>query len=142
LNDEYNAVAPQDMPGEGFWTYCEQCGASGAQIGALGNSWGRYCRACGTGANLRRRPYPDVIRLPWPGAPPAQYGCHNRTDKSPIYLAQDGYSVVDIGITGAVWTRTPQFTEVPHVMSEDCRYDKRATDSKCAGCRHKGEAAE
>jgi hypothetical protein len=140
LNDEYNAVAPQDMPGEGFWTYCEQCGASGAQIGALGNSWGRYCRTCGTGANLRRRPYPDVIRLPWPGAPPAKYGCHNRPNNSPTYLAQDGYGESfqnDFGI----W-KSAKYTAVSHVMSTDCRYDKRSTDSKCAGCRRKGEAAE
>jgi ribosomal protein L37AE/L43A len=70
------------------------------------------------------------------GAPPAHYGCHNRPDKSPTYLAQDGYCEPFQDPSG-VWFKGTKYVEVPHVMSEDCRYDKRATDSKCAGCRHK-----
>jgi hypothetical protein len=82
---------------------------------------------------------PDVIEppaVPVRGAPPMHYGCHNRPDKSPTYLAQDGYGEPFQDGFGQ-WFKCAKYVEVPHIMSEDCRYDKRATDGKCAGCRHK-----
>jgi hypothetical protein len=106
-----------------------------------------HCILCGEACEIR----PSIIaaakhaeRAPVVGpvvrgAPPAHYACHNRPDKSPPYLAQDGYGEPFQDGFG-VWFKVAKYVEVPHVMSEDCRYDKRATDSKCAGCRHKEPA--
>jgi hypothetical protein len=102
-----------------------------------------HCVLCGDECEIRptalaaikHAQRPDVISPPVRGAPPAQYGCHNRADKSPTYLAQDGYFEPCVDGFGQ-WGKAAKYVEVPHIMSEDCRYDKRATDSKCAGCRH------
>jgi hypothetical protein len=110
-----------------------------------------HCMLCGDQceprpsvlAAIKHAQRPDVIEppaVPVRGAPPARNACHNRPDKSPTYLAQDGYCE-PFSVPSGEWFKTAKYVEIPHVMSEDCRYDKRDTDSKCAGCRHqRGES--
>jgi hypothetical protein len=132
-------ILPRSMePGD---YECPSCGAGHAKR-LIGGAF--HCLLCGEEARIRRgvlaavahAARPDVIGPAVRGAPPAKYGCHNRVDKSPNYLAQDGYGEPCQDGFG-VWFKGAKYVEVPHVMSEDCRYDKRDADSKCAGCRHK-----
>lgn len=61
----------------------------------------------------------------------AKYGCFNRKPYSQGYLAPN-----------RVYAPSGNFTMenafVPHVMSNDCRYDMSLTDRKCEGCEHRG----
>lgn len=52
-----------------------------------------------------------------------KYGCNNQP-RSPGYFTQHG--LVNTGLPVGVW--------IENVPSLDCKYDKRATDKKCAGC--------
>lgn len=52
-----------------------------------------------------------------------KYGCHNQP-RSLKYFTQ--YGLLLAGFAVGVW--------IENVLSRDCRYDKRATDKKCAGC--------
>lgn len=61
------------------------------------------------------------------------YACHNGPrpfEGEETHLAQDGYDS----------ERRPVWVPVRHVMSTDCMYDKRASDARCAGCKHITEA--
>jgi hypothetical protein len=78
----------------------------------------------------------DLSPPPVRGRPPEKYGCHNRPDKAPPYLAQDGYECEEPTNRG-FYSRLARYVEVQHVMSTDCRYDKRGADAKCDGCRHR-----
>lgn len=56
------------------------------------------------------------------------YGCHNRTIGAGYFVKVRVYS------TDGTYIYADKF--IPHVMSEDCRYDKKATDERCANCKH------
>lgn len=66
---------------------------------------------------------------------PRLNGCHNRPDKSPSYLGQDGYFPAFSDGFGRIG-RSPLYVEIEHVMTEDCQYSKHTDDPKCTGCRH------
>jgi hypothetical protein len=70
--------------------------------------------------------------------PPDRYGCHNRPRETPPYFAPSGHMVVMTNAAGLLVTGTMR-VRVEHVLSEECHYDRRATDSKCAGCDHNKE---
>jgi hypothetical protein len=132
-------VAPPSLDDRSAW-HCPEHGASPTRY--FGTHL--HCILCGTAceprpsvlAAIKHAERAPVVGPVVRGAPPALYACHNRPDISPTYLAQDGYGEpIQDGF--GVWFKGAKYVEVPHVMSEDCRYDKRATDSKCAGCRHK-----
>jgi prolyl-tRNA synthetase len=65
----------------------------------------------------------------------AVYGCHNKPREPKTYLAQDGYGEPCQDGFG-VWFKGAKYVEVPHVMSLDCRYDRAATDPRCAACKN------
>jgi hypothetical protein len=138
------ASAPATFTANGMKYSCHTCGefallvakpsASGPPERMVVN-----CERCGTHF-LTAEIVPELAAKPVRGAPPARNACHNRPDKSPTYLAQDGYCE-PFSVPSGEWFKTAKYVEIPHVMSEDCRYDKRDTDSKCAGCRHqRGES--
>lgn len=95
-------------------------------------------------AAMRHAARPDVIEppaVPVRGAPPAKYACHNRPATTSDYYAQDGYFEALTTAESGEYTRMARFVKISHVMSEDCRYDKRPTDAMCAGCNHREEVA-
>jgi len=65
-------------------------------------------------------------------------GCYNRVFETPTYKAQDGYHYPAIEVRGGFAihsaTRQPKWVDVPHRMTNNCNYDKRATDTGCTGC--------
>lgn len=71
-------------------------------------------------------------------APPRLNGCHSKprpVADSVTHAAQDGYDEFDGAEPGApAFYRIPRWVPVRHVMSTDCRYDKRAKDPGCTGC--------
>lgn len=63
------------------------------------------------------------------------YGCHNRGEFAAGYWAPDREYRED-----GTWQDAQRF--IPHTMSKGCRYDKSLTDSKCAGCKRRGQGEE
>lgn len=59
-------------------------------------------------------------------AQPDLNGCHNRPPFKQTLIVQDGWTASGRRIN----------KEIKHVMSTDCRHDKRATDPRCRGCKH------
>lgn len=67
--------------------------------------------------------------------PKNPHGCHNRDPFKDSFLAQDGY-VQDGGNIQQGLMLVPRYVRVKFIMSRDCRYDVRATDPRCTGCKH------
>lgn len=65
----------------------------------------------------------------------AVYGCHDKPREIEPYFAQDGFHPAADNLDGTFY-RAARFVQVPHVMSTDCRYDKAATDPRCASCKN------
>ena len=55
------------------------------------------------------------------------YGCHNRTIGAGYYVKVREY-------VGYNYQMVDKW--IPHTMSTDCRYDKKASDERCANCKH------
>lgn len=55
----------------------------------------------------------------------AKYGCFNRTPFNPHYLTKAGFSADGRQL----------FRQVPHVLSNERRYDRQETDASCGGCK-------
>jgi hypothetical protein len=68
-----------------------------------------------------------------------KYGCHNRKPFKPSFKAQDGTRFEGFLNQGRT-VHSQIFDTVKHRMSTDCQYDKAATDSRCAGCKHINES--
>lgn len=60
-------------------------------------------------------------------------GCHNLPREDKPLLVQDGWH--HMNYMGQP-TRLPKMVLIPRVNSLDCRYEKRATDTGCTGCKH------
>lgn len=56
------------------------------------------------------------------------YGCHNRTFEKVYFAPTRIYGYGGIFSYGV--------TRITHRLSTDCKYDKSATDPRCAGCKH------
>lgn len=67
--------------------------------------------------------------------PENPHGCYDREPFKPYLLAQDGYVQAGGNIQAGL-QMVPRYVKVKFVMSHDCRYDVRATDPRCAGCKH------
>lgn len=64
------------------------------------------------------------------------YGCHNREEYVPSYLAQSGW-VTDKN-DGMI--RHSTMIPIPVRMARDCQYTKTTlgqADPKCEGCKHR-----
>lgn len=56
------------------------------------------------------------------------YGCHNRpTQRLPVPV-QDGWFLDGV-------TRVPRMVPWINPMSTDCKWETRATDPRCIGCK-------
>jgi hypothetical protein len=65
------------------------------------------------------------------------YGCHSKPRERRKVVVQDGWRRVSIEnrSTGVPTSFvTPNLISIPDPMSSDCRYDRAATDARCAGC--------
>lgn len=54
----------------------------------------------------------------------SRYGCFNKADHKPTYMAQLGWNL----------DNTRNMVSVPDEMSRECKYDRTDKDPKCAGC--------
>ncbi len=70
------------------------------------------------------------------------YGCWNkpRPQAWTTIPAHDGYTPPREQTT-VIGYRTPKVVMIKHTMSTECRYDKSATDPRCAGCEHINQGA-
>lgn len=81
-----------------------------------------------------------IARSQWEIEPPARRnGCHSKPRPvagAVTHLAQDGYfpPMPDAPAPGRARAQVARFVEIKHVMSTDCRYDKRESDPACKGC--------
>ena len=62
----------------------------------------------------------------------AAHACKDRKPFSADRWVQNGWLHER---RGNDWIRLPRMIQVPNRMSRDCRYDLRATDPRCAGCK-------
>jgi hypothetical protein len=134
------------LEGEGSFIVCTACGPTQRLHVSMDGIYTVTCLICRTGKHVCRlsRPHywePEPAPAPVRGAPPAHYGCHNRPASTPPYFARNGYGEgrykSEVHMGEGNWLRTQVWKKVMHVMSTDCRYDKRGTDAKCDGCTHR-----
>jgi len=59
------------------------------------------------------------------------YACKDRPATARFYVAQAGWQN-----KRSTSTRTPEYVEVQHAMSQDCKYSESTPDTRCAGCVH------
>lgn len=82
------------------------------------------------------------------------YGCHNKPRPSNYYFAPDGHVLVEHRYGRTKDTKPGQKTIVAKVQSrvvrlvrnpfagDPCKYDQRAVDKQCQGCKHVAPAAQ
>ena len=62
--------------------------------------------------------------------------CHNKTYAAGYWTTERVINVIHTETTmEAIASLVPKF--IPHTMSKDCRYDFKATDPECEGCKWK-----
>jgi hypothetical protein len=63
---------------------------------------------------------------------PPRYGCNGLPRTREPYDVPDGYTP----------DGRQQTSQIPDPLSPECRYDHSLTDTRCAGCQHRGSGED